>query len=239
MRDASFDSMAAGPLASNISTILIRPTDNKILLGGYFSTYDAMPRNNLAWANTDGSVDNTFSGLSGASDYTPQIYAVAVQSDGKILAGGFFSSFNGVPHYNLVRLNPDSAIDPSFDPNLGSNGSVRAMLIQPDGKIVIAGNIQAVDGIVRGRVARLNPDGTLDTSFDPGTGADSTIYALAQDSAGNIYAGGAFSSFNGLYVSNIVKLNPNGAIDSTFNPNGGGANNTVFAVAPRMAPVAL
>jgi uncharacterized delta-60 repeat protein len=229
-KDDSFDSTVSDPLASNVNTIIVRSPDNSILLGGYFSTYGGATRNNIAWLNADGSVGNRFSGLSGVTEYDPEIYAVAVQSDGKILVGGFFTSFNGVPHYNLVRLNPDSTIDSSFDPNLGTAGSVRAMLVQPDGKIVIAGNILAVNGIVCGRIARLNVDGTLDPFFDTGTGADSSIYALAQDSSGNIYAGGAFSTFDGGTQLGIVKIGPSGGVDPAFNPGGGGANSTVFAI---------
>jgi uncharacterized delta-60 repeat protein len=231
-RDASFNSVAAGPLASNVNAVLVRPSDGKIFVGGYFSTYGSAPRNNMAWANGDGSVDSTFTGLSGATDAYPQIYALATQPDGKILVGGFFSSFNGASRYNIVRLNPDSTIDPSFDANLGTYGSVRALLLQPDGKILIGGNLQAVDGVARGRIARLNSDGTLDTSFDPGTGASSSIYALAQDSVGNVYVGGAFLSINGTPRQYMAKLTSTGALDSTFLQSGGGFNGIVYAIAP-------
>jgi uncharacterized delta-60 repeat protein len=230
-RDVSFDPVAAGPSAANVDTIVVRPSDGKIFVGGYFSTYGSAPRNNMAWANGDGSVDSTFSGLSGATDAYPQIGALATQPDGKILVGGFFTSVNGSSHNNIVRLNPDSTIDPSFDPSLGTCGSVNEIRIQPDGKILIVGNLQAVDGVARGRIARLNSDGTLDTSFDPGTGADNGIYALAQDSDGNIYVGGAFGYFNGVSRNSVAKLTPTGALDPTFQ-TGGGANGNVYAIAP-------
>jgi uncharacterized delta-60 repeat protein len=231
-RDASFDPVAAGPSASNVDAILVRPSDGKIFVGGYFSTYGGAPRNNMAWANGDGSVDSTFTGLSGATDAYPQIGALATQPDGKILVGGSFTSVNGTSHNNIVRLNPDSTIDPSFDPNLGTCGSVNEIRIQPDGKILIVGNLQAVNGVARGRIARLDSDGTLDTSFDPGTGADYGIYALAQDSDGNTYIGGAFGYFNGVSRNSVAKLTPTGALDPAFNQSGGGANGNVYAIAP-------
>jgi uncharacterized delta-60 repeat protein len=229
--DTTFDAPACGALASNVRTVLVRSSENKLLIGGYFASYDNQPRNNIAVTNQDGSLDSAFATLSGATDFIPEIYAIGIQPDGKILAGGFFTSLNGAPHYNLVRLNPDSTIDPTFDPNLGTVGSVRALLIQPDGKIVIAGNILAVNGIRRGRLARLNADGTLDASFDPGTGADNTIYALAQDAAGNTYIGGAFTNFNGVSRTRLAKVSSTGALDLNFNPNAG-ANSTVFSIAP-------
>jgi uncharacterized delta-60 repeat protein len=231
-RDPSFVGPGTGPSAYRVSSILVRPSDGKIFLGGYFSTYGGVPRSNLAWVNDNGSVDSTFIGLEGVADSSQQVYALAVQPDGKILVGGFFSSFQGTPHYNIVRLNPDSTIDPSFDATLGTEGSIRAMRIQPDGKIVIAGNLRGVNGVARNHIARLNPDGTLDTSFDPGTGANSTIYALSLDASGNIYIGGAFTSYNGVPRLRVAKLRATGAIDPTFNLSGGGASGTVYAIAP-------
>jgi uncharacterized delta-60 repeat protein len=231
MRDVTFAATAAGASADSVKCVLVRPSDNKIFVGGYFSTYGAAPRGNVAWVNSDGSVDSTFTGLAGATDYFPLADAVAVQADGKLLVGGFFSSFDGSPHYNLVRLNPDGAIDPSFDATVGTDGSVRAFLIQSDGKIVVAGSFRALNGIACGRVVRLNSDGTLDPSFGPGVGATDTIYALAQDLAGDIYVGGTFQYFDGLFRPYIAKLNPAGAVDKTFNA-GAAFLNTVFAIAP-------
>jgi uncharacterized delta-60 repeat protein len=231
-RDASFSGTAAGPSGFHVNSLIVRPSDGKIFLGGYFSTYGGAVRNNVAWANSDGSVDATFTGLAGVEDYNPQIYAITTQPDGKILVGGVFSSFNGASRYNLVRLNSDSSVDSTFDATLGTEGSVRAMRIQSDGKIVIAGNIRAVNGIARGHVARLNPDGTLDTSFDPGTGADARIDALALDASGNIYVGGYFQTFNGVSRRRIAKLTSTGALDPAFNASGGGASAPVHAIVP-------
>lgn len=231
-RDTTFDSAAAaGPSAFNIRAVLLRPSDDKIFLGGYFSTFGGESRTNLAWVNPDGSLDAALDGLSGVTDYAPQIYALATQPDGKILVGGSFSSFNGTSRYNLVRLNPDTTIDPSFDPAFQSEGSVRAIHLQPDGKIVIAGNIRAIKGVAHGSIARLNLDGTLDPSFNPGIGADFTVLALAQDSAGNIYVGGNFENFNGTPRARVAKLSPAGVLDAAFDP-GLGSNSTVFAIAP-------
>jgi uncharacterized delta-60 repeat protein len=230
--DAGFDAAAAGPSASYVMAILVHPSDGRNFVGGYFSSYGGAVRNNLAWVSSDGSLGNTFNGLGGAVDAFPQIYALATQSDGKIVVGGFFTSLNGASHYNIVRLNPDSTIDPSFDPNLGTYGSVRSIFVQPDGKILIGGNLRAVDGVSRNRVARLNSDGTLDSSFDPGTGADSSVYAVTEDSTGSVYIGGAFFDFNGASRRRVAKLSPTGALDTTFQTGTGTTNGNVYAMAP-------
>lgn len=229
-RDNTIAAEAAGPNALSVNSLLVRPADNKILIGGNFSTYGGASRNNLAWTNADGSVDGLLAGLSGVRYLNPTIYAVAVQTDGKILVGGVFSALNGLPQYNLVRLNPDSTVDSSFGPNLGTHGSVRAIRVQPDGKIVIAGNFIAINGAVVGRIARLNSDGTIDQSFDTGTGANGILHALALDAAGNIYAGGSFSHFNDLYVPRLVKLGPNGALNGSFYFYGNSSSDVVYAI---------
>jgi uncharacterized delta-60 repeat protein len=229
-RDASFSATGTGPSSWNVSAVVVRPSDGKIFFGGYFSTFGGQYRNNAAWANPDGSVDNSFAGLAGVSDQSPNIWAMETQPDGKILLTGLFTSFNGTSHNNVLRLNPDATIDPSF--NVDTDRSTRALLLQPDGKILVAGNFGEVNGVPMARIARVNSDGTLDDSFNPGTGADNYIRALALDSAGNIYAGGQFETFNGMPRVGLVKLSPTGAVDPAFNPGGGVEPLYIYAIAP-------
>src|SRR5688572_21772782 len=67
-----------------------------------------------------------------------------------------------------------SALD-GFDPN--ADGVVRVVVVQPDGKILIGGDFTTVLGVARSRIARLNPNGTLDTAFDPN--ASNSVLAIA------------------------------------------------------------
>ncbi|MGZ4984447.1 MAG: delta-60 repeat domain-containing protein [Chthoniobacterales bacterium] len=221
-RDPNFNSdVAAGPSAQNITTILAR-SDGMIFVGGDFSAYDNIPRGNLAWITPSGSLDSSFDGLPGATDSFPVIYTIATQSDGKILVGGLFSTFNGSPHNNIVRLKQDATIDSAFDGTLGTSGWVRAILVQPDGKIVIGGNFQSVNGVPRSRIARLNSDGILDTTFNPDRFLDGPVYALTQDSFGSIYVAGNFDDPVHNRSLDIEKLTPSGAVDPSFDPTRGG-----------------
>jgi uncharacterized delta-60 repeat protein len=228
-QDATFNATGSGPSGESVNTLAVRPGDGKIFLGGNFSTYGGQVRNNVVLANSDGTVDNSLADLGGVTDYNPNILAMVVQPDGKILITGIFNSVNGTPHYNVLRLNPDSTVDSSF--NVNTDRQTLAVLLQPDGKVVIAGSFGQVNGVLRHRIARVNADGTVDLTFDPGTGPDHLIRALAQDSAGNIYAGGDFSGFNGIPRLGIIKLTPAVAVDPAFNPAGGGANQ-VWAITP-------
>ncbi len=229
--DPSFSGTGAGPSAEQIFTALVRPSDGKIFLGGDFSTFGGQVRHNMAWANPDGSADNSFAGLGGATEHGPNIWTLATQTDGKVIMTGVFTSHNGVPHDNVLRLNPDGTVDSSFD--VHTDRSTRALLIQPDGKILIAGYFGEVNGVPMARIARLNSDGTLDPSFNPGTGPDKYyIRTLTLDSAGNIYVAGEFSAFNGIPRVGIVKLTPNGAVDPVFDPGSGVQPIFIWSITP-------
>ena len=167
------------------------------------------------------------------------VLAIAVQADGKILVGGYFTTLGGggtgtTARSYIGRLNPDGTIDTSFDP--GANNWVTALVVQADGKILVGGFFTTLGGgntgtTTRNRIARLNPDGTLDTSFDPG--ANNPVQALAVQADGSILVAGAFTTLGGggtgATTRNFIgRLNTSGTLDTTFNP---GANNPVQALA--------
>jgi len=83
------------------------------------------------------------------------------------------------------------------------------------------GSFSSVNGVTRSRVARLNADGSLDTGFDPGSGASSTVNAVAVQADGKVLIGGSFSSVNGVTRSRVARLNTDGSLDTGFNPGSG------------------
>jgi uncharacterized delta-60 repeat protein len=163
------------------------------------------------------------------------IYAMALQADGKILVAGAFTILggggSGTATRNFIgRLNADGTLDSSFNP--GANGTIYAMAVQTDGKIVVGGSFSMLGGggtgtTARSFIARLNSDGSLDTSFNPG--ANSTVYSFAVQSDGKILVGGNFTMLGGNARNHIARLNGDvsGTLDNSFNP---GADNTVVAI---------
>ena len=118
-------------------------------------------------------------------------YSIAVQQDGKVLAGGEFTTLapNGgaaVTRNNIARLETNGGLDQTLD--LGLAGSiVLATAVQPDGKILIGGDFTSVLGVTRNKIARLNADGTLDMAFNPnaqGSGLCNRGAAGRQDPGG-------------------------------------------------------
>jgi uncharacterized delta-60 repeat protein len=131
----------------------------------------------------------------------------ALQSDGKLIVGGYFKTLGGVLRKNLARLNSDNTIDSSFAPNV--NGTVLAIAVQSDGKIIIGRLFTSVGGTNRGGIARLNSDGSLDSGFNAEIGGNGFIYDIAVQTDGKILIGGSF-------VPTILRLNADGSTDSTF-----------------------
>ncbi len=211
-----------------VQAVVLQP-DGRILVAGDFSTYNGYNRSRLARLNADGSLDHGFDIGTGADLV---VNAVAVQPDGRIVVVGDFAHFNGAALPGIARLNPDGSLDGSFNPGTGFNDSVRLVGVQEDGRILVGGFFTEFNGMVRNRVARLMPDGSLDDSFDVGAGANGSVYSMAVQSDGKILVGGSFSTFNNLNRSGIVRLNPDGSVDTGIN-FGTGANGSVLDIAVR------
>ena len=176
-----------------------------------------------------GTLDTTFNAMAQANQ---PVYALALQSDGRLLMAGDFTKVNSVTRNRVARMTSDGFLDGTFNAGAGPNDSVRAMVLQADGKVLIGGSFTQIDNTNRSRIARLNIDGTVDHFFNPGSGADGSVVALAMQADGKVLVGGAFSKFNGITAPGLVRLNTNGTVDSVFNANAGsGANGIVHAVA--------
>lgn len=221
--DATFD---PGTGLDGEATAVAIQLDGKVLVGGSFGDFDGTPCGGLIRLNADGSPDASFVL---AALFPGQPWSIDIQSDGKILIAGDFSTYGGVARSCVARLNVDGTLDLSFDPGTGTNNRVYAVEALADGDVLIGGLFTTYDGIARNRVARLNSDGSLDAAFDPGVGADNQILALASRPDGKVWIGGYFTSYAGTSRNRIARLNADGSLDTTFDP-GAGANAPVHAV---------
>jgi uncharacterized delta-60 repeat protein len=229
--DVSFISpfAIAGPLVAPRFYDLALDEDQKIVVVGNFATINGSIRNRIARFNADGSFDQSFiQGFgTGANDI---VATVAIQSDGKILIGGRFTTFNSVPVPRIARLDPDGSLDTLFNVGTGANNWVTSIVVQDDGKILVGGWFNDFDQIPRNRIVRLNTDGSVDASFDPGTGADAYINTMVLANNGRILIGGEFSSYNGVARGRIAQLNGDGSLDTAWDP-GSGANGEIKTIA--------
>ncbi|HMQ77766.1 MAG TPA: hypothetical protein PKE21_16900, partial [Flavobacteriales bacterium] len=199
------------------SAVAVQP-DGKIIIGGAFTSVNGTTRNRIARLNADGTLDATFNPGSGANDF---ILAVVLQPDGKVLVGGNFTTMNGSTRNRIARLNADGSLDGTFNPGTGPNDRIERMVLQPNGAVLVSGQFTSISGTGRSRVARLTATGGLDATFNPGTGANSTVSALALQPDGKVLIGGSFTTFNGTGRNRIARLNANGSLDTGFNPGTG------------------
>ncbi|MCF8461640.1 MAG: T9SS type A sorting domain-containing protein [Flavobacteriales bacterium] len=222
--DNTFDT---GTGASHLVKAILLQPDGKIIIAGWFTEYNGTPRNCIARLNADGSLDNTFDPGIGPNEV---IQTALLQPDGKIIIAGFFTEYAGTAKNYIARLNADGSLDSSFGLGTGANNRPEAIRLQPDGKIIIAGTFTEYDGIARNYIARIHADGSLDNSFDPGSGANSGIEDVMLQPDGKIIIGGWFTSYNGTGINRIARINSDGSLDNSFNV-GTAADALVFCIA--------
>jgi uncharacterized delta-60 repeat protein len=221
---------------SGVYAIVQMPTNQfptpTYVIGGNFANYNNAPLSGVARINNVGQADPTFNPGAGVTSTNGTVHALAVQANGQLIVGGDFTIFNNAPHHHLVRLNLDGSVDATFNPDTGASvsGSVQAVLVQPDGRILIGGVFTSVNGVSLNHLARLNQDGTLDTAFNVGQGANNSVLALALDSQQRILVAGQFSQCSGVTRNGLTRLNPDGTVDPDIN-FGAGANGYVGAIA--------
>ena len=205
--------------------VLNGTSDPKILLGGKFGrsltqVQANTPGQNIVRVLANGTLDTSFNPGTGANDSVVTILPLA---DGSMVVGGLFTVFNGQNHNYIVRLdNTGATVDNSvFSSTLNFDNSVLTITSQinpnpngPQGQILVAGTFAHVNGMPYSHLARINADGSVDSSFKPSF-ADRVITAVSQPD-GKILVGGYFEGVNGVAVDHLVRLNYDGSVDASF-----------------------
>lgn len=203
-----------------INSIQIQ-ADKKILIGGSFTSYMDMAASGLIRLNQDGNRDNSFKTGTG---FDEEVTVVLLQSSGKVLVGGRFTTYQDKPVPSFIRINPDGSRDTSFNSLSIFNKEVHTATLQPDGRILVnAGN----------KFVRLHPDGIKDESFqlaepygtsgydphDPSNGIiDYTfsIKSICLQDDGKILLNGAMESGGGRGQITFMRLHSDGSLDNSF-----------------------
>lgn len=218
-RDTTFTTGAGG----TVEDLTVQP-DGKIIVVGRFASFRGVTRNRIARVNADGTLDTGFNNSSqGTVGVNLNAFSVTLQSDGKILVGGLFTTARGITKNGLLRLNSDGTLDNDFNVGSSIGVSVRfniadtiyKFIPNSDGSIYIFGEFNTVRGVARNKVAKINSIGELDTSFDPGTGFNDTVHdAFIQGN--NIVCLGNFTTYNGVSVRRLARISNTGSRDTTW-----------------------
>lgn len=197
-------------------TALLVQTNGMIWVGGGFQHVNSEPRNAIAVVDASGSL--AAASVPDLRQYS-DVFTFLEQTNGSVLVGGVLirAAANATNTTLLARLTAQLEWDANYAPDVFdvAGSAIGAMLLQPDGKLVVAGNFKEVGGFSRRGVARLDPDGRIDPCFDPGLGFESSIGArsLARQDDGRIWAGGFF--FGDMGIAHIARLLPQGDCNVT------------------------
>ncbi|HWY76164.1 MAG TPA: Calx-beta domain-containing protein, partial [Verrucomicrobiae bacterium] len=134
------------------------------------------------------------------------VRSIGLQADGSVLIGGLFTSVNGSALSHIARLAPDGSVDPSFNPGVGANDVVFSLVIQEDQKIMLGGGFTHASGVTRGRITRLNSDGSVDPTINFGAGANDFVAAIAIEPTSTIVIGGGFTMYDGQIRQHLARI---------------------------------
>jgi uncharacterized delta-60 repeat protein/uncharacterized repeat protein (TIGR01451 family) len=205
--DPTFD-LGAGVSGSNgtVRVVAVTPA-NQIIVAGDFTSFDNEQHDHLVRLNVDGSLDTNFAAFNGGgSDINGTVRAVAIQPDGRILIGGFFTTVDGSNYNNIARLNTDGSLDTNFNAGVGCNNGVLALAVDSQTRILVGGEFTQASGVTRNAITRLNPDGTVDPTINFGFGANGYIDSIVLETNGEIDVAGQFTTFNNIPENNFARL---------------------------------
>ncbi|AYN04372.1 T9SS type A sorting domain-containing protein [Flavobacterium sp. 140616W15] len=206
--DAAFRVLTDNTANRHECLILIQ-SDGKIILGSQFTVAGVIKP--MIRLNTDGSIDTTFD--TPALPASSYIYCLTLLPDGKLLVGNDSSK-------KLLRLTADGALDTTFYDEHPEIQSCRAVLVLPDGKLIVAGSMSDPGGAVTYyHLEKLNANGTIDPTFDISTsfiGRNGYTSSLALQPDGKILVGGRFDTCDGNNSKSLARLHPDGSYDNTF-----------------------
>ena len=213
---------------------LLRLPDGRLLASGPFTSCGGLARVGMMRLDANGQVDPTFNtGTGFADDYDGAWPSdMAVGSDGRITAVGYFTKVNGVARAGIARLSPNGALDTSFVPAIPDPESpwyppgVWEVYVRADHSIVVLGDFHSIDGQPRSAVAGLMPNGALDAGYAPeiyaGVGPDGWVGGAAVEPDGKVMVVGGFGTYNGVPARAMARLNTDGTLDPTFSTVGTG-----------------
>jgi uncharacterized delta-60 repeat protein len=234
--DGSIDSTFTCPKLNGNGNGMVsaigQQSSGKLIVGGYFNTVNGQSISGVMRLNTDGSVDDTFTG----GQFNGNVFEVKILGDDSILVG-HQASYHGSTSLSsrISKLSSNGVLNTSFDANATIvDTRCHSIAVLGDGSMIVGGRFST-------GICKLNADGTTDTSFDVGSGfsggyANHRVSKVLVQGDGKVLVGSWYKSFNGDDVDYVCRLNSDGSLDNTFATDGsgflsGGGVNTIALMA--------
>jgi uncharacterized delta-60 repeat protein len=203
---------SVGGADSDIRGMALQP-DGKVLIGGIFGLYNGTTTNRLVRLDTNGNTDSAFIVGAGPNN---EVQGITVNNNRAIIRG-FFNEYQGTPVPSFAVLQMNGALDTSFILPTESFLSVNDFHILSNDQLYLGGNFTTYNGQTVNRIVRLHPNGSIDTTFNTGTGFDAMVRCLLVEDSGDILIAGTFNTYKGIPISRLIRLRPNGDRDTSFN----------------------
>lgn len=211
--DPTFARVETGIWTPNTTDVLLVQPDGRIVVGGTWLPPGQAPNTRVVRYLPTGMLDpaftNTtaFTAATGMASTNTRVFALAMPPDGSLLAGGNFGAVNGMLQYGVARLLPTGAFDLAYGPSPLRSGSVLALTLQPNSRVLACGGIAATgpNGPLRCIIRLLN-DGQLDSSFGPATTPNNDVTAVVMQPDGAILLTGAFSTIGGQSAVGVARI---------------------------------
>ncbi len=195
-----------------VDVVAVQP-DGKVIVAGIFGVVGGTNQAGLARLNPDGSVDTTFRPPQIFGGFAP-VYAIAPQSDGRVMIAGYFRTPPPFSRTNIARLLEDGSVDTNFVAD--TDNTTTSLLVEPDGRILVGGFFRNVNGEAREGIVRLESDGRTDTNFT--LTANQGVQSMLRQPDGRVVLGGQFRRLGDEPRNNLARLNSDGTLDLDFNP---------------------
>ncbi|MGN6416072.1 MAG: delta-60 repeat domain-containing protein [Pseudobacter sp.] len=227
------DSFTPITVDGRIDDVEIQGFDQKILIAGSFTKVNGVRRGGVARLNTDGTLDESFNTGSGISNSLATLRAWCIEvkepkgtEPGKIFVGGDFQQYEGRNTGSVIRLNMDGSLDRFYQPKVVEYGVVYDMVYDKiNDNLYIGGEFFKVDGVEICRLAKLNPDGSLDTRYRIGPSTynrpHNSVTSLFLSADNKLLAGGYFDKVNNITRRGLARFNLDGTLDMGFNSGAG------------------
>jgi uncharacterized delta-60 repeat protein len=196
----------------------VQQKSSEFICVGDFTTYSSdassgETKNRIVRLYSGGTIDSTFKTGTG---FNVAVHTVLLQPNNKIIVSGNFTQYSGLTKNRIVRLEANGTVDETLNIGTGFNNLVNSTALQSDGKLVCGGAFTTYDVFSRNRIIRLSSGGTVDSTFQIGSGFNSTVRGITIQKNGKILVGGDFTSYSGVTRNKMVRLNSDGSIDGNF-----------------------
>ena len=213
-----------------------------ILICGRFTIYKTSAAHHFAVLYTNGNFAGAFNAFPSTLGFD-SVKAIALHPLGKVILVGNITQYGGATSNRIISFNSSSgAPDSTFNIGTGFNESVHNIALQPNGQIILVGSFTSYNGFSSNRIARLNNNGSIDTSFNIGTGFNipavgvieintgfnPAVETVQLQNDGKILVGGYFTTYNSNLQRGLIRLNNDGTKDFDFNIGSGFLNSINF-----------